>query len=586
MRKRMLTLVLVLTLTVQGLTVFASESVMDAAEETDFQTETAPEIEESSGHQYEEEISEGEEPAILESEEPVTEVIPKANEEQPEEIKDKANPVSLEVTPTPSQAQINDFVRSHPFSLDTPDTWEEQPVISITEPKAGRPSAETLANGLNCMNSVRYAAGVSADVILDDNYIAKAQAGTTLLAAIGQGLTHDPQQPAGMPKAFYDEGYEGTHSSNLGLGHNNVSYSVLSCLADSSSSNEQSVGHRRWLLDTRLAKTGFGTSRGYYATYVVDRGRMSKGKNVVWPAANTPVEFLATKANTLPWSISFGGYGRYDVTRAALTLTNLRTGISRDISYTGDVKTGIRYDTVNYGDGKALIFSPGYTMSSAVKNISAGDQYRVDVTGIIDNISGQKCNLQYNVNFFSLDKDVRNIIEKEEEDDYYDDDEDYILRIDSPVTKLAAGKSVKLSFNENFAYWSVSNKKYASISSSGKLTAKKAGAGKTVTVTAETIYGGASIKIKIMKGAVSSVKLSGAKALKAGKSMKIKAKVKATAKPANTKLKWSVNNSSYAKISSSGKLTAKASGKGKTVTVTAKSTDGTNKTAKLKVKIK
>ena len=32
MRKRMLTLVLVLTLTVQGLTVFASESVMDAAE--------------------------------------------------------------------------------------------------------------------------------------------------------------------------------------------------------------------------------------------------------------------------------------------------------------------------------------------------------------------------------------------------------------------------------------------------------------------------------------------------------------------------------------------------------------------------
>lgn len=89
-----------------------------------------------------------------------------------------------------------------------------------------------------------------------------------------------------------------------------------------------------------------------------------------------------------------------------------------------------------------------------------------------------------------------------------------------------------------------------------------------------------------MKGAVSSVKLSGAKALKAGKSMKIKAKVKATAKPANTKLKWSVNNSSYAKISSSGKLTAKASGKGKTVTVTAKSTDGTNKTAKLKVKIK
>lgn len=42
----------------------------------------------------------------------------------------------------------------------------------------------------------------------------------------------------------------------------------------------------------------------------------------------------------------------------------------------------------------------------------------------------------------------------------------------------------------------------------------------------------------------------------------------------------------HATVTSKGKVTAKKAGKGKTVIITAVSTDGTNKKAKVKIKIK
>ena len=142
----------------------------------------------------------------------------------------------------------------------------------------------------------------------------------------------------------------------------------------------------------------------------------------------------------------------------------------------------------------------------------------------------------------------------------------------------AANKSVS---------WSVSNKKYATISSKGVLTAKSAGAGKTVTVTAKAKDGSgkkATFKVKI-KGAVTKITLKGSKTLSPGKKTTIKATVK-TGKGGSKALSWSVSNKKYASISSKGVLTAKSAGAGKTVTVTAKAKDGSGKKATFKVKIK
>ena len=137
--------------------------------------------------------------------------------------------------------------------------------------------------------------------------------------------------------------------------------------------------------------------------------------------------------------------------------------------------------------------------------------------------------------------------------------------------------------------WSTSNKKYATVSSKGVVTTKKAGAGKTVKITAQATDGSnkkATISIKIVKHAVKSVKLSGSKSVKAGKKVTIKATVKTTGKTASKKLVWSTSNKKYATVSSKGVVSTKKAGKGKTVTITAKATDGSGKKGTIKIKMK
>lgn len=158
---------------------------------------------------------------------------------------------------------------------------------------------------------------------------------------------------------------------------------------------------------------------------------------------------------------------------------------------------------------------------------------------------------------------------------------------------LKAGISPSNANNKNVT-WSLGkkDKKYASISSKGVLSAKKGGAGKTVTVTATAKDGSkkkASVKVKIMKNAVTKITLkAGKKTVKAGKKITVKATVKTNGKKASKTLAWSIDKKSkkYASINSKGVLSTKKSGKNKTVTVTATATDGTKKKATIKIKIK
>ncbi len=162
--------------------------------------------------------------------------------------------------------------------------------------------------------------------------------------------------------------------------------------------------------------------------------------------------------------------------------------------------------------------------------------------------------------------------------------------------KIAAGRKIQMTasvlpanaVNKTVIYKS-SNTKYAAVSASGKVTVKKAGAGKTVTITATAADGSgksASYRIKIMKNAVKSVKIKGAKAVKAGRKLKLKTVVKTTGKKVNKKLKWTSSNSRYASVSSSGVVKTKKAGKGKAVKITAMATDGSNKKSTVRIKIK
>lgn len=168
------------------------------------------------------------------------------------------------------------------------------------------------------------------------------------------------------------------------------------------------------------------------------------------------------------------------------------------------------------------------------------------------------------------------------------------ITVTAPSNKLSSGKKVKLTANiSNDASnknikWTTSNKKYATVDKNGVVKFNKKAAGKTVIITAMATDGSgkkATFKIKIMKGSVQKITISGKKSVKAGKTLKLKAKVKAS-KGANKKLTWSSSNTKYATVSSSGTVKALKAGKKKSVKITAMATDGSGKKATVTIKIK
>ncbi len=129
-----------------------------------------------------------------------------------------------------------------------------------------------------------------------------------------------------------------------------------------------------------------------------------------------------------------------------------------------------------------------------------------------------------------------------------------------------------------------------------KLTAKpkKGYAVKTFKVAGKTIKGN-SVTVRLTSNinasasfgkAVSKIKLNKKKlTLRAGKTYKLKVKI--TPKNAvNKKVTYHSSNKKYATVSKKGVIKAKKAGKGKKVTITVKTTDGSKKKAKCKVKIR
>ncbi len=169
------------------------------------------------------------------------------------------------------------------------------------------------------------------------------------------------------------------------------------------------------------------------------------------------------------------------------------------------------------------------------------------------------------------------------------------IKLSGISKKIAAGKKIKLTANitpsnaaNKSVTWKSSNKKIATVNSKGVVTMNKKSGGKSVTITATAKDGSkvkAAYKITSMKGVVKKVAISGKKTVKAGKTLKLKAKVTAS-KKANKTLKWTSSNKKYATVSSSGKVKALKAGKGKKVKITAMATDGSGKKKVVTIKIK
>ena len=166
--------------------------------------------------------------------------------------------VTLKTVEIHTAEEIKSFYAAHPFSTSYRDAWTVAP--NAKNGVAGELTEGTVENALNALNFIRYIAGINADVTVDPEYAEKAQAGTTLLTEVGN-LEHTPKKPSSVSQEFYDLGYQGTSSSNLGWGYSNLADAVIrGWMNDGDSSNIDRVGHRRWCINPTMGATGFGHS--------------------------------------------------------------------------------------------------------------------------------------------------------------------------------------------------------------------------------------------------------------------------------------------------------------------------------------
>jgi hypothetical protein len=213
-------------------------------------------------------------------------------------------------------------------------------------------------------------------------------------------LAHYPEKPEDMPQDFFDKGYQATSRSNITTGQS-PSKSVYDYMDDSGSNNYASVGHRRWILNPAMKKTGFGigaTRMG--AMYSFDRSRSPAAgySYIAWPSPDVfPLTFIS---NNTPWSITVNAqeYGTPDYSKVVVALKDINRGtvetFSKDTPNQPNTARAMHFNvnTDGYGISNAIIFRR--ELSSSFQ-YSDGDEFEVTVTGLSKPLS-------YTVKLFSM----------------------------------------------------------------------------------------------------------------------------------------------------------------------------------------
>ena len=286
-----------------------------------------------------------------------------------------------------TKSEIAHYIIEHPANNAYINSFDSIP--GITAPYSlGKVSDSTLNDSLALLNTFRYIAGLPANVTLSSDYNELAQAASVVNAA-NNVMTHYPSQPAGMDDAMFKKGYEGASHSNIAYGwtswdagnYFNIGYFLTKgWMGDSDSHNLDRVGHRRWVLNPPMAKTGFGLAKNgnsiHSSMYAFDTSNTAAEsiKVVAWPGQNTPTGYFDPSD---AWSVSMGE----SVDTATVTLTCENTGKTWTFTGTPDCNTStdVGYININndyYGQPGCIIFRP-QNGTTVEKNYS----YKVSITG-------------------------------------------------------------------------------------------------------------------------------------------------------------------------------------------------------------
>ena len=266
---------------------------------------------------------------------------------------------------------------------------------------AGQVKNEVLQAGVDAINLVRYIADIPDDVVLDAEYTDLCQHGVVVLTAVDQ-LTHYPSKPVDMEQAFFDKGYQGTSKSNASF-FNLPSTTVLSLtqyIGDSDPTNIDRLGHRRWVLNPPMKKTGFGVgATNYGLMYSLDKSRGNVDYDyVAWPSPGVfPTNLFGYN---IAWNISVNilKYGSPDINKIKITLEHTNSSkvwtFSKSTpSSTSAGKAYFNIDKGGYGISNSIIFRPELESSFKYKD---GDVFKVTVSGLDKDLS-------YTVKMFNMD---------------------------------------------------------------------------------------------------------------------------------------------------------------------------------------
>lgn len=301
---------------------------------------------------------------------------------------------------TPSQDEIIAFFAAHPWSTSTPMTFDEEPSYSGSY-TAGRLSAASQQEVLNCINCIRFTAGLPADVAVKAEYANAAQA-ATLVNAANNMLSHSPERPAGMPETLYQLGRNGAGSSNLSRGRQTLCASIVGgFMPDSDNSNIDRLGHRRWVLNPDMQYTGFGKTGLFYAMFAIDRNRKEAftGDYIAWPPQNMPYS-LYHVSSRYPFSVTLcSGYDEAKLDSVKVDLRSEKTGKTYHLDGScTNYDNYLNVDTAYYGIPNCIIFNPGVMFPE-------DDAVTVSVSGITK--QGVPAPISYTVHFFDTDPPVR-----------------------------------------------------------------------------------------------------------------------------------------------------------------------------------
>jgi hypothetical protein len=209
---------------------------------------------------------------------------------------------------------------------------------------------------LRRLQQYRFLCGVPYEgMLLDPTMNELCAAGAKLCKAIGR-LDHTPPNP-GWPDAEYRRAYEGTSHSNLSMGAN-MQGSVDSYMDDSDPGNVGRVGHRRWCLNPRMLRTGFGIDGVWTAMWSMDasRSKVPPIDFVAYPARGyMPREYFR---RNVAWSIS-SATGKY-AARSKDKVKIVVRALDDWYAPTGEPYklVDVNIEAGGYGGSPCLIFRP------------------------------------------------------------------------------------------------------------------------------------------------------------------------------------------------------------------------------------